>query len=47
MVSPAHANFIINTGGATATDIINLMHRVQERVKAKTGIFLEPEVHII
>jgi UDP-N-acetylmuramate dehydrogenase len=47
MVSPVHANFIINTGEATATDIINLMHRVQEKVKAETGIFLEPEVHII
>ncbi|HHD63211.1 MAG TPA: hypothetical protein ENK96_02350, partial [Desulfobulbaceae bacterium] len=47
MVSPIHANFIINTGTATATDIINLMHRIQEKVEAETGIFLEPEVHII
>ena len=47
MVSPVHANFIINAAGkATATDIINLMHSVQEKVQAQTGIFLEPEVHI-
>jgi len=47
LVSPAHANFIVNTGTATATDIINLMHRIQEKVEAETGISLEPEVHII
>jgi len=47
MVSPVHANFIINAGGnATAADIINLMHNVQEKVQEQTGIFLEPEVHI-
>ena len=47
MVSPVHANFIVNAGGkATATDIINLMHNVQEKVQEQTGIFLEPEVHI-
>ncbi len=47
MVSPAHANFIVNAGSATATDIIRLMRRVQEKVQRRTGIFLEPEVHII
>jgi UDP-N-acetylmuramate dehydrogenase len=47
MVSPVHANFIINTGGATAADIIKLMRTIQEKVEAETGIFLEPEVHII
>jgi UDP-N-acetylmuramate dehydrogenase len=47
MVSSVHANFIINAGGkATATDIITLMHNVQEKVQKQTGIFLEPEVHI-
>jgi len=47
MVSPVHANFIINDGGqATAADILELMHKVQEKVRKQTGIFLEPEVHI-
>ncbi|HEB69417.1 MAG TPA: UDP-N-acetylmuramate dehydrogenase [Desulfobulbus sp.] len=46
-VSPVHANFIINDGGeASAADILELMHTVQEKVKKETGIFLEPEVHI-
>ncbi len=47
MVSPAHANFLVNTGGATAADIINLMMLVQARVKKESGIELEPEVHFI
>ncbi len=47
MVSREHANFIVNTGRATAADIISLMELVQEKVQARTGIFLEPEVHIL
>lgn len=47
MVSPEHANFIVNAGGATATDIVRLMRLVQGKVRSTTGIFLEPEVHII
>ncbi len=47
MVSPVHANFIVNADGtATASDIIHLMQRIQEKVVTETGIFLEPEVHI-
>jgi len=47
MVSPVHANFIVNDGGhAAAADILELMHKVQEKVRKQTGIFLEPEVHI-
>jgi UDP-N-acetylmuramate--L-alanine ligase/UDP-N-acetylenolpyruvoylglucosamine reductase len=45
-VSPVHANFIINRGQATAADIIALMRRVRERVKAAHGIELEPEVQL-
>lgn len=44
MVSPVHANFIVNTGGATAADIIALVRRIRARVKAVRGIDLEPEV---
>src|SRR5665647_962776 len=46
-VSPLHAGFIINTGNATAKDIISLMRLVQNTVYDKTGIKLEPEVRII
>ncbi len=46
MVSPRHANFIVNTGRATADDIAALVAEVQERVYRNSGIRLEPEVHI-
>lgn len=46
-VSEIHANFIINTGGATASDILNLIRAVQERVKNSFGLELHPEVKII
>ncbi len=46
-VSEKHAGFIINQGGATATDIIELMNQVQTIVKDKFGVVLEPEVRII
>jgi UDP-N-acetylmuramate dehydrogenase len=46
-ISEKHANFIVNTGGATAADILNLMRVIQERVFTRFGIRLEPEVHIL
>lgn len=46
-VSEKHAGFIINTGKATATDIIQLIKLVQNTVYDNTGIMLEPEVRII
>lgn len=46
-VSALHAGFIINTGGATATDIINLMEVVRATVYQEFGVMLEPEVRII
>ncbi|MEG0392750.1 MAG: UDP-N-acetylmuramate dehydrogenase, partial [Anaerovoracaceae bacterium] len=46
-VSALHAGFIINIGGATATDIIQLMHLVQAAVMEKFGVMLEPEVRIL
>ncbi len=46
-VSEKHANFIINTGDATATDIEQLIFHIQTRVKAHAGILLQPEVHIV
>lgn len=44
-VSEKHANFIINTGGATAQDIERLIAEVQHRVEQQSGIRLVTEVH--
>jgi len=46
-ISEKHANFIINTGKASASDILNLMRLVQNTVFDRFGIRLEPEVHIL
>jgi len=46
-VSDKHANFIINTGDATAADIENLVNKVADTVRQQTGIELQREVHII
>ena len=46
MVSKVHANFIVNTGRATAADIVALMQRVQDVVFQQFGVRLEPEVQI-
>jgi len=43
-VSPIHANFIVNTGGATASEIDQLIARVQQQVQANHGITLHTEV---
>jgi UDP-N-acetylmuramate dehydrogenase len=47
MVSPKHANFLINTGGATAADIEGLGEEVRRRVFEITGVVLEWEIHRI
>jgi UDP-N-acetylmuramate dehydrogenase len=46
-VSELHGGFIINKGGATATDILRLMEEVQKRVYELSEIHLEPEIRII
>jgi UDP-N-acetylmuramate dehydrogenase len=46
-VSHKHANFIINRGKATASDILKLMALIQAKAKKEKGISLEPEVVII
>ncbi|MBI5688497.1 MAG: UDP-N-acetylmuramate dehydrogenase [Verrucomicrobia bacterium] len=43
-VSPVHANFIVNLGGATAADVIALVRRVRYRVRDLRGVDLQPEV---
>lgn len=44
MVSPQHANFIVNLGRARANDVRDLIHDVQEAVFAKSGRRLQLEV---
>ena len=46
-VSTKHANFIINTGAATAADIENMIAHMQATVKEKTGVELVREVKIV
>ncbi|SDI19566.1 UDP-N-acetylmuramate dehydrogenase [Dolosicoccus paucivorans] len=46
-VSMKHAGFIVNKGGATATDYIQLIRHIQEVIDEKFQIKLEPEVRII
>ena len=46
-VSEKHAGFVINTGTATAEDVLAVIRQVQERVFAEKGVRLEPEVRII
>jgi UDP-N-acetylmuramate dehydrogenase len=46
-VSPKHANFIVNLGGATAADIETIIDHVQAEVLARTGVELVREVRIV
>ncbi len=46
-VSTQHANFIVNTGGASAADILALINAVRQLVRDKYNIDLEPEVKIV
>jgi UDP-N-acetylmuramate dehydrogenase len=46
-ISTTHANFIVNRGGATATDVISLIAKARALVRCRTGIVLEPEVRIL
>ncbi len=46
-VSPKHANFIVNTGAATATDIEALIGHVHAEVLRRTGVDLAREVRIV
>jgi UDP-N-acetylmuramate dehydrogenase len=46
-VSSVHANYFINKGGATCRDFIELMEAVKAKVKAYSGIDLEPELKMV
>ncbi len=46
-VSWMHAGFIVNTGGARAQDVLDLIDLVRTKVRMCTGVELEPEVRVI
>lgn len=46
-VSPKHAGFIVNAGGATCEDVLALIEKIQKTVKEETGVTLECEVRKI
>ncbi|MBN2082310.1 UDP-N-acetylmuramate dehydrogenase [bacterium] len=47
MLSPRHANFLINAGQATSAEIIELTRTIQQGVHAHSGIALTPEVRYV
>lgn len=46
-VSTLHAGFIVNIGGATASDVTSLIAHIQREVQARFGVALECEVRIL
>jgi len=46
MVSPRHANFIVNMGAALANDVYRLMRLVEKRVSGQSGVKLEREIKL-
>ena len=46
-ISTVHANFIVNRGQATASDVLRLVERAHSEVLSRFGIDLEPEVRVL
>jgi UDP-N-acetylmuramate dehydrogenase len=46
-ISEKHANFIVNLGGATAADVVDLIALARKAVLTATGIELKPEVRLV
>jgi UDP-N-acetylmuramate--alanine ligase len=46
-VSEVHGNFVVNQGGATATEILQLIESIQQKAKSERGVDLETEIKII
>jgi UDP-N-acetylmuramate dehydrogenase len=46
-VSAKHANFIVAAEGAKASDVAELIATMQDLVRARSGIHLDPEVHLV
>jgi len=47
VISPRHANVIVNEGGATAADVLALMRLARDTVRERFGINLAPEVELL
>ena len=47
MVSQKHAGFVVNTGNASARDVVRLIGHIQDTVYAQAGVRLHPEVRVI
>ena len=46
VVSPKHANFVVNEGGARARDVLEILDLVREQIAQRTGVELELEVRV-
>jgi UDP-N-acetylmuramate dehydrogenase len=46
-ISPVHANFIVNEGGATASDVVGLIRTIRMTVKDVCGVDLRPEIRFV
>jgi len=46
-VSEVHGNFIVNDGGATAAEVLQLIDKIQSAARAMRGIELETELEIV
>lgn len=46
-VSEKHAGFVVNKGGATCADVLELVRQVHDRVRNQTGVELEMEVRVL
>ena len=46
-VSEVHGNFIVNDGGATASEVLELIAKIQDKARKQRGIELETEVQIV
>jgi UDP-N-acetylmuramate dehydrogenase len=45
-ISERHANFVVNLGGATASEVMASIRAAWEQVRERTGVTLIPEVHV-
>jgi len=46
-VSPVHANYLVNLGGGTAEEALDLIDLVRQTVRERLGVELEPEVRVV